>query len=45
MQKDFQPKDLKFCPYLILNLDLPNFAQNTASVPLSHDMYKKKVAS
>ena len=39
----FNPKELSFCPYLVLMLDLPNFESITANI--SHEIFRKKVSS
>jgi len=43
-EKEFIPKDLSFCPYLILNLPFPNFS-STSTQDTSHDVFRKKVSS
>ena len=44
-EKEFIPKELTFCPYLILNLEFPNFNADTQVQPLSHEVFRKKVST
>ena len=44
-EKEFIPKNLTYCPYLILNLEFPNFNTELQVQQLSHDVFRKKVST